>query len=71
MRWFAASMLSATAFQIMIGHHSVQALGDLAGLHATYIGRVERGVQNVTLITVHKIAKALKVLPIALFRGIR
>lgn len=47
---------------------SQEALGDLAGLHATYIGRLERGRQNVSLKTVQKLAKALKVKPDKLFR---
>jgi transcriptional regulator with XRE-family HTH domain len=47
---------------------SQEALADLASLHATFIGRIERGVQNVSLKTVQKLAKALKVKPDKLFR---
>ena len=50
---------------------SQEALGDLAGLHATFIGRLERGSQNVSLKTIQKLARALKVKPGDLFRGIR
>ena len=34
---------------------------DLAGLHRTYIGAVERGERNITLDTLQRIATALKV----------
>jgi transcriptional regulator with XRE-family HTH domain len=47
---------------------SQEALAHLAGLHATFIGRVERGRQNVSLLTIEKIAKALKVRPADLLR---
>jgi len=39
---------------------------DLAGLHRTYIGAVERGERNITLDTLQRIAAALKVEPIEL-----
>ena len=50
---------------------SQEALGDLVGLNATYISRIERGVQNVGLKTIQKLAKALKVTPERLFKGVR
>jgi transcriptional regulator with XRE-family HTH domain len=40
-----------------------QALGDIAGVHRTYIGMVERGEKNLTLTNIQKIAKALKIKP--------
>lgn len=36
-------------------------LGRKAGLHRTYIGSIERGERNVSLINVEKIANALDV----------
>jgi len=40
---------------------SQEDLADVAGLHRTYIGMIERAEKNITLINIEKIAKALKI----------
>lgn len=42
-------------------HLSQEKLADLANLHRTYIGLIERAEKNPSLITIYKIAKALNV----------
>jgi len=42
----------------------------VSGLHRTYIGAVERGEKNLTLSTVHILAKTLNTSIAQLFRGI-
>jgi transcriptional regulator with XRE-family HTH domain len=48
---------------------SQEELADLAGLHRTYLGGVERGERNVGLLNVLRIARALGVAPSALFKN--
>lgn len=40
---------------------SQEELADKVGVHRTYIGMIERGEQNITLLNIRKIAKALKI----------
>ena len=53
-------------FGLMVRKHRVDAgitqedLAERAGLHATYVGMVERGVRNPTLDVAARIAKALR-----------
>jgi XRE family transcriptional regulator, regulator of sulfur utilization len=36
-------------------------LADKASMHFTYIGQIERGVRNPSLVNLHKLAKALEI----------
>jgi transcriptional regulator with XRE-family HTH domain len=47
---------------------SQEELGARANLHRTYIGALERSEENMTLQTLDKLADALGVAPIELFR---
>ncbi|MCC6550305.1 MAG: helix-turn-helix transcriptional regulator [Ignavibacteriaceae bacterium] len=40
---------------------SQEQLAELAGVHRTYIGMIERAEKNITLVTMQKIANALGV----------
>jgi len=49
---------------------SQEALADIANVHRTYIGMVERAEKNITLLNIHKLSKALKIDIKELFDGI-
>ncbi len=49
---------------------SQEALADIANVHRTYIGMVERAEKNITLVNIQKLAKALKIEIRELFDGI-
>lgn len=40
--------------------YSQERLAELAGLHPTYIGQIERGEKNLTLDSLHKVTRALQ-----------
>ena len=48
---------------------SQENLADKAGVHRTYIGMIERGEKNITLITMHRISIALGVSVIDMIKG--
>ena len=49
---------------------SQEVLAQKAGLHRTYIGGVERGERNVSLINIEKIASALNLSIVDIIEGI-
>jgi transcriptional regulator with XRE-family HTH domain len=49
---------------------SQETLEQHSGLHWTYIGQVERGERNLTLLSIQKIAKGLKVDMAELLKGL-
>lgn len=50
---------------------SQEELADIANLHATYIGQLERGEKNATLESIEKVANALEISLEDLFRSIQ
>jgi transcriptional regulator with XRE-family HTH domain len=50
---------------------SQEALAEKADLHWTYIGGIERGERNVSLINIVKIARALESTPSKLLDGVQ
>ena len=49
---------------------SQEKLAEKANLHRTYIGMIERGEKNITLINIFKISEALNIKPIELIKDI-
>ena len=49
---------------------SQEELADACGLHRTYVGAVERGERNVSLINIVQFAHALQVKPSDIMEGI-
>lgn len=49
---------------------SQEVLAQKAGLHRTYIGGIERGERNISLLNIHKIAIALNLSVLDLVEGI-
>ncbi|MCP4359783.1 MAG: helix-turn-helix transcriptional regulator [Chloroflexi bacterium] len=49
---------------------SQEKLAELTGLHRTYIGGVERGERNISLINLVRIARALEISVTELVKGV-
>ena len=43
--------------------YSQEDLAERAGVHRTYVGMIERGEKNITLLNITKIAEALRIRP--------
>ncbi|OGS56623.1 MAG: hypothetical protein A3J79_04020 [Elusimicrobia bacterium RIFOXYB2_FULL_62_6] len=57
---YKALGLSVRAYRREFGW-SQEELGERAGLHASYIGQIERGTKKISLATLQKLSVALKV----------
>lgn len=47
---------------------SQEALADIAGVHRTFVSEVERGLRSLSIDNIEKLAKALGVDPVELFK---
>jgi len=72
MEEFSQSVLGRTVRKLRLRKGwSQEALAERAGLHWTYVGGIERGERNVSLVNIVRIARALGVAPARLLTGIR
>ena len=55
----------------LIRNLSQEEFAEIVGVHRTYIGMIERGEKNITLLNIYKIGKALKISFSELFSDIR
>lgn len=49
---------------------SQEGLGDVSGLHWTFVGQVERGQRNISFVNLLRVAQALQVDPAVLVTGL-
>ena len=49
---------------------SQEVLAQKAGLHRTYVGSIERGERNISLVNIEKIAKALDISTESIMKGL-
>jgi transcriptional regulator with XRE-family HTH domain len=49
---------------------SQERMGEASDLHWTYIGQLERGERNLTLLSVYKVAHGFKIKVAELFKGL-
>ena len=57
-------------FEIIQKSVSQEQLADLAGVHRTYIGMIERGEKNVTILTMVRLSEALGLRIYDLIKGL-